>query len=86
MARTTKRLITPEEYNKAARLKAKKMTKILLTFFVFLLSVSIIQVVRLQLLHRYKGVNLVDRSKAMFDNKNITVANRGMIVDAQGNH
>ena len=85
MARTAKRLITPEEYNKAARLKAKKMTKILLTFFVFLLTVSILQVARLQLLHRYKGVNLVDRSKAMFDNKNITVANRGMIVDAQGN-
>lgn len=38
MARTAKRLITPEEYNKAARLKAKKMTKILLTFFCLFIS------------------------------------------------
>lgn len=83
--KTKKRPITKREYDAAVRLTTKKMTKVLLVFFVGLLLLATVQVFSLQVFHRYKGVNLTERSKQMYDNKSVAVANRGVISDAQGN-
>lgn len=74
-----------DEYNKDSRLKVKRMAKVMAFFLLLLITFTLLQVIWLQIFHNYHGVNLKERSRLMFENRNIDKASRGTITDAQGN-
>ena len=76
--------ITEETHLMISKKRTKKYSKILATFFLLLISLSVIQVLSLQLFHNYKGINIESYKDSMYENTNTLVANRGIISDSQG--
>ena len=81
----SKKQYTYEQYQKAVRLKTKRISVIIATFLVGLLLFSLLRVTILQAFHRYHGIDLVEESNNMYQNERTLISKRGIITDAQGN-